>query len=231
MVLPQPYIFIVGTTLVVLLGVAALAHALVMLLVMVGVLWSPIAAYFARRRGQETCAAPKTSALMFLPWLYLQSKVRGHVMSPRSVRLGYRVLYTLWLFGPVGLWIGLFVAVVPLNIVWTAVSLARGSGWQVLYESRSVDLLAVIGTLALVAFVTLLAYACTFGPIVSWKNSLKKLREFHQERALSGHARSQTGIETEYLAPFLYVIGWTFATPVLYIVGTLIYLAAIRPTF
>ena len=155
MVLPQPYIFVVGTTLIVLLGVTALAHVLVMLLVLVGIFWSPIAAYIARRSGEETCAVPRTSALMFLPWLYLQSKVRGHVMSPRSVRLGYRGLYTLWLFGPVGLWVGLFVAVVPLNIVWTAVSLARGSGWQVLYESRSVDLLAVIGTLALVAFVTL----------------------------------------------------------------------------
>lgn len=43
------------------------------------------------------------SILLFLPWIYLMVSLLGKSVSTRLVRLGYRFLYFVWLFGLVGM--------------------------------------------------------------------------------------------------------------------------------
>ena len=74
-----------------------------------GLLWSPIAAITcgraARARGLDTrryaIAGAIYSILLFLPWIYLWSKLRNKPLSDSTITLGYMFVYGLWLLGPV----------------------------------------------------------------------------------------------------------------------------------
>ena len=75
----------------------------------IGVLWSPVAAYTcaqaARSRGLDArryaIAGAGYSILLFLPWIYLWSKLRGKPLRAITVASGYVLIYVLWLMGPI----------------------------------------------------------------------------------------------------------------------------------
>ena len=79
-------------------------------LAVLGLLWSPIAAYScgraAQARGLNTrryaVAGAIYSILLFLPWLYLWSNLRNKPLGGNTIALGYILTYGLWLLGPIG---------------------------------------------------------------------------------------------------------------------------------
>lgn len=95
---------------VIVLGVAVIAafsYHFTMLLLYVGVLFVPLAAFLcawaARKRGMNAQHYAITgmvcSILLFLPWIYLMVSLLGKSVSATLVRAGYIFLYFVWLFG------------------------------------------------------------------------------------------------------------------------------------
>ena len=72
-------------------------------------LWSPVAAYAcaraARAKGLDArryaIAGAIYSILLFLPWIYLWSKLRDKPLRSMTVTAGYVLLYLAWLAGPI----------------------------------------------------------------------------------------------------------------------------------
>ena len=79
------------------------------MLAAIGLLWSPVAAYtcarVARSKGVDArryaIAGAIYSILLFLPWIYLWSKLRNKPLRGITVAIGYVLLYALWLIGPI----------------------------------------------------------------------------------------------------------------------------------
>ena len=105
------------------LGVAAVfciagAVSITLLLAMLGLLWSPGAALtcgrMARSRGLNVSLYAKLgiaySLHLFLPYFFLSSKIQGKA-PPTWLTLGcFSLVFTIWLFGAVGLSIGYLIA-------------------------------------------------------------------------------------------------------------------------
>ena len=100
-------------------------------LAVIGLLWSPIAAYTcartARARGLNTRRYAITGAiysiLLFLPWVYLWSNLRNKPLSRKTITLGYILTYVLWLFGPIAL-VG--------TVIGTAFDYERDPAWTII---------------------------------------------------------------------------------------------------
>ena len=76
---------------------------------MFGLVWAPFAglvcARAARARGlnpwRYAIVGAVYSALFFLPWIYLLSKIRAKPLRGHTIATGYLFVYGLWLFGPI----------------------------------------------------------------------------------------------------------------------------------
>ena len=94
---------------VVLLYASIFAHLGILLLMGVGVLWSPIAAgtsaVIARRRDLGTKRYAVTggvySALLFLPWLYMLLKMLNVTVSRGPILLAYTTVCAAWFIGTI----------------------------------------------------------------------------------------------------------------------------------
>lgn len=80
-----------------------------LLLALVGLLWSPFAAAIcggvAHRKGWEGDKSAADgflgSIFLFLPWVYMLSRLHGRPMGGGTVIAGYIMLFPLWLFGAI----------------------------------------------------------------------------------------------------------------------------------
>ena len=203
-----------------LFGLSVLAHLVVMLLTIVGILWSPIAAEIADRHRADTCKSAKASIAMFVPWLYARKSMSGdNQMAPRTVRLGYRLVYMLWLLGPGGAWTGMFIYVSSLNVVSIVFYLfLAGPGEDPSFTSAWRDASDVISALLLSALTGLIAYACLFDRRLGLNSSLKLIRALDSGRDAPAQSASKGAVHPDYLAPFVRAIFWSFASPVLFAV-------------
>lgn len=203
-----------------LFGLSVLAHLLVMLLTIIGLLWSPIAAAIADRHRADTGGSAKAAASMFLPWLYARKNMLGdNQMAPRTVRLGYGLVYMLWLLGPSGAWAGLFIYVSSLNVVSIVFYLfLAGPGENLSFTDPWRDASDVISALLLSALTGLIAYACLFNRRLGLIPSLKRIRTLHSGRDAPAQSASKGAVHPDYLVPFVRAIFWSFASPVLFAV-------------
>ena len=158
-------------------------------LVLLGLVWSPMATLVCAKLGQpgskRAYAAQgfRYSASLFLPWCYLVSKMLGRPIPETAVKAVYGALFTAWL---------LFLVVMKVVIgLFSIVAVALGgeSGPDVLVALSSV--------------VVLVLASFDYG---TWRRSLRKLREHHESPKHAGQ-----GIARPYLKPFWLVGAWTVA--------------------
>ena len=231
MEMPDPISQIVQGAFGVLLWVSITAHVISVLLIMTGVVLSPVAAAVARRSGGSGRRNARNSCLMLLPWLLIQKRVDANDITPQVGRFTYRFIFGLWLIGPALLWALMFALFVPLNLLWTGISVLVGSGVPILFEDQPPDVLGIAGSFALAALVALGAYFSWLSPSFSWRASLARFRAFREEQQGMGIHASRHQVEEEYLAPFRHLVGWTVASLIAFVIAWLLYLAALRPTF
>ena len=89
--------------------------AILILLLLAGIIWSPIAALIcgvvARRRGlppgRYARAAWSYSTQLLIPWIYLVAALRGNPTNRQTSRIDYILIYTLWAVVSLG-YIGVF---------------------------------------------------------------------------------------------------------------------------
>ena len=88
--------------------VAGLIQWVILMLVAVGIAYSPVAAikswrYASKRNSNATKYAfhgALYSALMLVPWFYLRSLLEGNGVSRKALKCGYLILFVpLWIFG------------------------------------------------------------------------------------------------------------------------------------
>ena len=207
-----------------LFGLSVLAHLIVMFLTIIGLLWSPIAAAKADRYRADTGGSAKAAASMFLPWLYARKSMSGdNQMAPRTVRLGYRLVYVLWLLGPGGAWAGVFLYAGPAYVVFLLYNFLTGSGW-VTYGSTAefTDWSDILAVFVLGAIAGLIAYACLFDRRLGLISSLKRIRALDSGQANLAKIAFEGAIHPQYLDPFVRATLWSFASPVLLVVALVI---------
>ena len=159
----------------------------IMALVGLGLGWSPFAyaiGWFARRqafrdRAEVAQTSIVLSLLMFLPWLYMMSRILRRPISGRIVRLVYALLFAVWLFGLAGGPLG-----VSAEIYFANLPDIYNHTWAVM------GVFAAIGAL------------CLF----TWHKALRWFVRMH--RAEPKESWPFFG-EPSYLAPFVWIIGWT----------------------
>ena len=114
--LPELYNAVYNAALAALIACAAI----LILLLVAGILWSPFGALIcgrmAHRRGlpagRYARAAWSHSAQFLIPWTYLITALRGNPTNRETSRIDYILIYTLWAvvaLGYIGLFVGTFI--------------------------------------------------------------------------------------------------------------------------
>ncbi len=106
------------TLLWVMIFTVILANAVLVGLAAVGLLWMPFGAFIyareGRRKGQNpiryAMAGAICSLLFYVPWLYVKKWIENKPVPHKNVIWAYAFLYLIWLFGPIPVWLVLFLS-------------------------------------------------------------------------------------------------------------------------
>ena len=200
--------FFVGTPLAVLA---------LLLLIPLGIVWAPFAAAIcgkvARERGLKPGdgyikAGLSSSFWLFVPWIYLVSRMRGKPLPHTLVIAAYCTLFLLWMFGT---WVPSF------GLSWT---FFRGDDrvwgpFDQLGEQYGLYGAILTSTIAIaVPIVTLILWAVSL-----WQMS----RRYRNYRRGALNASQSASIEPVYLRPFkctiaTFVLTWV---AVIYVIATM----------
>ena len=179
-----------------------------LLLAVVGLLWSPFAAAIcggvAHRKGGEGSKSAADgllgSILLFLPWVYMLSRLHGRPMGVGTVIAGYLLLFLLWLFG----------ALIPGGIMsWTLF-------WTGNADYGPFGTLREQYTLNQLWMTAMGSIASEFVGLLLWAVALRKMwriyRKYRQNVPVAAHDKL---IAPAYMRPFQYawlsfVLIWGF---------------------
>ena len=195
-----------------------LAVLALLLLIPLGIVWAPFGAAIcgriARKRGLDPgdeyiIAGLASSFWLFVPWIYLVSRMRGKPLPHTLVFIAYTMLFLLWMFGT---WVPALV------LSWT---FFRGDErvwgpFDKLGEQYELSGAILTSTIAIaVPIVTLMLWA-----LLLWQMS----RHYRNYRRGGVNASQSASIESVYLRPFKYTMATFVLTWVSVIyVGTTMY--------
>ena len=180
------------------LVLAVLPAVMTFWLALIGLVCVPVAVVscyvYAKARGllagEYAIRGAGYSASLLLPWLYLMARMRG-IAVPRAVSSGiYMLLYACWLS-----LIGGYLAVILMELI----------------PFHSYGLEGI--HLGLSSFVWVVAAGVNF---FAWMLSLLRLTRTHRE--VGDNPANPTGsmvLEGAYLYPFVQLLAWVLAVPIL----------------
>lgn len=209
-------IFIIPLALAFFVG-ASLAVLALLLLMPLGILWMPFAAAIcgtiARKRGLDPGdgyikAGLSSSFWLFVPWIYLVSRMRGKPLPHGLVIAAYCALFLLWMFGT---WVPAF-----------------GLSWLFFRGDDRVwgpfDKLGEQYELSGAILTSIIAIALPIVALILWAVSLWQMsRRYRNYRRGALNASQSASIEPVYLRPFkctiaTFVLTWV---AVIYVTTTM----------
>ena len=195
-----------------------LAVLALLLLIPLGIVWAPFAAVIcgriAHKRGLDLGdeyikAGLASSFWLFVPWIYLVSRMRGKPLPHALVIAAYCVLFLLWMFGT---WVPALV--LSSIFFWT-----DGDPFGPFNKlGEQYELSSAILTSAIAIAVPIIA-------LILWAVSLRQIfRRYRNYRRGVVNASQSASIESVYLRPFKYTMATFVPTWVSVIyVGTTMY--------
>ena len=177
------------------------------LLILAGVLWSPIAALlsFAQQnhKGSDgvyyALYAAFISTLFLLPWVYYFLRNAERAPSAQTVEKFYRVLYAGWILGP-------FSLITLIGVVFTAFLFFDSA--QILINRDA--WITIAKWLALLLTSTLLSALCGY----TWFISRRELLAYADKMEKANAAYAGDTLGYPYLRPFMYCTAWAVVTAI-----------------